>query len=63
MRDVICAVILAWVLFMSLDVDGSVWRTKSHEREYARMLVACLNGVGFTFGTAVVMCQSTEVMK
>ena len=63
MKDILLLVALVWGIFMVIDVDGSVWGRHSREREYARLLVACLNGVGFSFGTAVVLCDVTEVPK
>lgn len=53
----------AWAMaaLVLIDPDGSVWRLKSNEREYAQMLVQCLNGRGFTVGNAAVLCDVTHV--
>ncbi len=62
MRDILRVCVTSFFLLVALDPDGSVWKNRqSHERLYAKLLVACLNGHGFTLSRTVVLCYPTEL--
>lgn len=64
MRDIFHLTIACWILLIAIDPDGSVWqRRQNHQRLYAKLLVACLNGQGFTLGQTIVLCYPTEVIE
>ena len=61
MRDILRVVTLGFYLMVVVDVDGSVWRRQDNQRLFAKLLVSCLNGQGFTLSRTVVLCDVTEL--
>ena len=62
MRDILAAVAAAFLLFVAIDPDSSVWHDpKRLGPYYAKLLVLCMNGHGFSAAGLVVMCYPTPI--
>lgn len=61
-KDVFALVAAAMLVFVLMDVDGSVWHDNRRVSPYyAGLLLKCLRGEGFTTNRTIVACTVTEV--